>query len=385
MLVFLYSIIIVAFLDTFIQLPIISPFAKELGASSFLSGMIIAIYSFSNMIGNAISGHWIDRYGRKKILLIGMIAVTFILFLYPFVTSGNQLLLVRFIHGLAGGALIPAAFAYLGDLAPSKNRGKAMAFSGGCIGTAAIVGPALGGIISSRLSVSAVFIFVGVIFLITVIVVSLWLKESFHKDPRQHKKVELADFIVLIKNSFMIQAMIGAFALMCSMGILTYALPLKVQSLSLSSTVTGILLSTFGIVALIIFLTPINRSFDIFKPQSFIRTGLLLISFALISLSFLDSIIFISITMVIYGIGFAFVFPSMNRIVVDISSNHDRGKAFGLFYGAFSLGVVFGSIFAGTMAEAFGKPFLVSGIFMLFIVAVFSIHVKHCAMNPEMN
>ena len=75
----MYIIIIVAFLDTFIQLPIITPYSLSLGASYMLTGAIVAIYSFTNMIGNIIGGHWIDRFGRKKMLFYGMVAVFLIL------------------------------------------------------------------------------------------------------------------------------------------------------------------------------------------------------------------------------------------------------------------------------------------------------------------
>src|SRR5690554_669451 len=112
---FLYFLVVVAFLDTFIQLPIMSPYAQSLGASSFLTGAIIAIYSLTNIVGNAFGGHWLDRYGRKKILVTGMVLVSAILLLYPLVNSGMSLFFVRFVHGLAGGILIPAVFTYLTD------------------------------------------------------------------------------------------------------------------------------------------------------------------------------------------------------------------------------------------------------------------------------
>ncbi|MFA9559617.1 MFS transporter [Evansella sp. AB-rgal1] len=369
MLLFLYTIIIVAFLDTFIQLPIISTYAHSLGASSFFTGIIIAIYSFSNMIGNAISGHWIDRYGRKRILLIGMIFVAIILLFYPFIQTPWGLFSVRFIHGLAGGALIPAAFAYLGDLAPSHRRGKTMAFSGACIGTAAIIGPAMGGIISSHFTISAVFYSVSILFLLTSLLSLILLKESLTTENK--KQVKIKDMVPLLKNPIMIQAALSAFALMMSMGVLTYSLPLKVEALSLSSAVTGLLLSSFGLVAIIIFLSPINRLFDKYQATTFILIGMGFISFSLISLSLLQSIQFMTFIMFFYGIGFSFIFPSMNRMILEISTMETRGKAFGIFYGAFSLGVVFGSSFAGAMSQAFGYPLLLSGIAMFVIAILF--------------
>ncbi|MDQ0255794.1 MFS family permease [Evansella vedderi] len=366
MLFFLYAIIIVVFLDTFIQLPIISPYAQQLGASAFLTGMIVAVYSLTNMIGNAFCGHLIDRYGRKKLLLVGMGLVTIILLLYPAVSSGWGLFLIRFIHGLAGGALIPAAFAYLGDLSPEKGRGKRMAFSGASIGIAAIIGPAIGGIISARYTIDIVFYLVAFLFFAAFIGVMLGLKETVPL-KEQKEKVDIRDLFLLLRNPTMFQAINGAFALMFSMGILAHALPLKVQSLYLSSAITGMLLSSFGIVALIIFLTPINNIFDKFIPQRFILGGLSLISFALLCLTVVNSLPLMVAVMIVYGIGFSFVFPSMNRIVVDISSEADRGKAFGIFYASFSLGVVFGSLLSGATSTSVSTPFFIGGIVMMFL------------------
>src|SRR5690625_5849878 len=74
----LYIVVIVAFLDTFIQLPIITPYSLELGATYALAGAIVAVYSLTNMIGNIVGGHWIDKFGRKKMLLTGMVVVAII-------------------------------------------------------------------------------------------------------------------------------------------------------------------------------------------------------------------------------------------------------------------------------------------------------------------
>jgi DHA1 family multidrug resistance protein-like MFS transporter len=61
-----YVVIIISFFDTFSQLPIISPYAKDLGASSLIIGFVIGMYSFSNMFGNVLAGQFIDKMGRKK-------------------------------------------------------------------------------------------------------------------------------------------------------------------------------------------------------------------------------------------------------------------------------------------------------------------------------
>lgn len=359
----LYLVIIVSFLDTFIQLPIITPFAIDLGASHVLTGAIVAIYSLANMVGNIIGGHWIDQFGRKRILLIGMISVLISLLFYPFVQEGWHLLLVRFVHGLAGGLLIPSAFAYIGDHTIRGHRGKSMAFTGASIGTSAILGPALGGAIAANSRIEYVFILVAILFFFTIILVIKWLPESFKTSDRG--RFSAKSFIPLLKNVGIIQASLAAFALMVSNGTLAFALPLKVEELGLTSTTTGTLLSTFGVMALVVFLTPINQVFDRFKPIPLITIGLSCIGLALFILHFIQSVNVGYLAMIIYGFGFAFIFPSMNQMVADTTEQEDRGKAYGIFYAFFSLGVVAGSSMSGFVSEYYQTPFIVSACVML--------------------
>src|SRR5699024_9141461 len=118
---------------------------------------------------------------------------------------------------------------------------------------------------------------------------------------------------------------------------------------------------------LIIFLTPLNRVFDRASSVTLVIAGIMIIGSVHIMLNIV-SIYWVSmLLMVIYGIGFAFVFPAMNRIVSDASSKVDRGKAYGIFYAFFSLGAVAGSFVSGATAETLGLPFLSSAITMITI------------------
>jgi len=365
----LYIVVIVAFLDTFIQLPIITPFSLQLGASYMLAGAIVAVYSLTNMVGNVVGGHWIDTFGRKKMLLAGMFTVALILLLYPIVQNAWQLFFVRFFHGLAGGVLIPAAFAYIGDRSTQmKSRGKTMAFTGASIGISAIIGPAIGGAMAARASMESVFILVAILFVISFLVILFFIEESYYTTEKG--KFNFLEFIPLIKHPLIILSSLAAFSLMVSNGTLAFALPLNVEEMGRTTAATGMLLSTFGIVALIVFLTPLNLIYDKFSSIKLVMVGLLLIGAAMVILSFSTEFIVNFIAMVIYGFGFSFIFPSMNKIVAEASTEVDRGKAYGVFYAFFSLGVVVGSSLSGTIAGTLGLPFLVCAIIMFIATTI---------------
>src|SRR5690625_1691367 len=326
------------------------------------------------MVWNIFGGHWIDRYCMKRMLFLGMLFAGLILLFYPVAQTGWQLFFVRFFHGLAGGILIPAAFAYVGDQTKASSRGKTMALTGACIGTAAIIGPAIGGIMAARAKADYVFILVAVLFFISLFLIYRFIEESFKSTEKG--KFNFSEFTPLLKHPLVLQASLAAFAIMISNGTLAFALPLKVEEMGLDSQTTGMMLSTYGIVALIIFLTPINRIYDKLSSLSLVIVGIMIIGSVHIILN-ISTIFWLNmLLMVIYGIGFAFVFPSMNKIVAEASSKTDRGKAYGIFYAFFSVGAILGSFVSGATADTFGLPFLSSAITMMAVGVVLIVIAK---------
>src|SRR5699024_6666117 len=125
----------------------------------------------------------------------------------------------------------------------------------------------------------------------------------------------------------------------------------------------------FGIVARIVFMTPLHKLYERFKVVQLIVVGLFLSVVGMVILSVAAMFGSNVYVMIIYGFGFAFLFPSMNKVIADASSKVDRGKAYGVFYAFFSLGAVVGSAASGLFAEILGLPFLVCALIMFLSVA----------------
>ena len=339
-----------AFLDTFSQLPIMSTFAQSLGGTPLIIGLVVGMYSFANMIGNIIAGAAVDKFGAKKILYISMGITSFIVLLYTVVQSGEQLLVVRFMHGFSDGFLIPAAFTFLSKQTNAKRQGKAMALSGAAVGTAAIVGPAFSGIMKATAGVEWVFITISILMALGTIVSLFFLPNNVsRKDTSRTQMMNKEDMVELLKSEPLLQAYIGAFTLMFSQGIVTYMLPVKVEALALKASTTGMMLSVFGITAILFFLLPTNRIYDRFNRSKLMLIGIAVMAFALSLLGLFATKGMLFIVMMIYGIGFAILFPSINALLVENTTDDNRGKAFGLFYAFFSLGVVAGSFTVGAI------------------------------------
>lgn len=365
---FIYAIIFFSFFDLFTQLPVMSTFAISLGATSFLTGLAVGIYSLSNTFGNIIAGILTDRRGPYHILIIGLLTTGITLLGYHLAYDAYSLLIVRFIHGLVAGLIVPAAFTYLANTSTTK-RGKSSAISGAFVGIAAIIGPAFSGIMASRISVPFVFTVTAVAMLLLGSLAYFMLRIPIATET---KDVKLVDNRYFFSNPNIVKAFSGAFFLMFSQGVISYLLPVKVQLLGYDSRLAGTLLSTFGIIAVLVFITPINRIFDKIKPlfTSALGIGLMGISQLIISLASDQIILYVA--MMVYGIGFGLLFPSLNSLLIDATEVDTRGKAYGYFYAFFSIGVVAGSITLGFLDLSLTASFALTGCILL-LFALFTL------------
>ncbi|MHA6259421.1 MFS transporter [Sporosarcina sp. CAU 1771] len=366
---FVYLIVFFSFFDLFSQLPVMSPYAQSLpGATPFIIGIAVGLYSFSNTIGNVISGFMTDRQGPFVILVLGLFGASLSLFLYSFVDHSYSLLGVRFIHGFMEGLIVPAAFTYLANRTEDSKRGRNVAISGAFVGLAAILGPAYGGIVAAKTSTPFIMAVNGGIMMI-IAISAFFILRSFTYVRKLPSTKKASNFRVrmLFQSSGMVRAFAGAFFLMFSQGVLALVLPLKVAFLGFDTKTTGLLLSTFGITAILIFLLPVNRIFDRVRPMITLTFGMGMMGLSMLFLSQVEELSLLYVAMIVYGLGFAFLFPSINSLLIDSSSAEFRGKAYGYFYAFFSIGVVAGSGVIGFLDLEYKSAFMLTGVILLAV------------------
>nr|WP_269846492.1 MFS transporter [Paenibacillus roseus] len=358
-----YSIVFFSFFDLFSQLPVMSTFAVSVGASSFIVGFVIGLYSMANTLGNIISGIITDKSGPFKILLAGLFLSSIALLLYRLVDEPAMLIVVRIFHGLVAGLIVPAAFTFSANTTKKDQQGKKVAFTGSFVGLAAIIGPAFSGIMASRTSVPFVFTSVAILGLILTVLAAIFFRTF--QIPKREKPGESAELAGSIFNSGVRKAYAGAFFLMFSQGAIAYLLPLHVQALGYDSRLSGTLMSTFGIIAVLIFALPTNRIFDRVAPTRTMAIGIGLMGLSQLLISQSSTMLTLYLVLGLYGVGFAFLFPSTNTLLIQSTPVELRGKAYGYFYAVFSLGVVAGSSILGWLPFSINQGFLCTGIVLL--------------------
>lgn len=86
-----------------------------------------------------------DRFGRKRILIIGMLIFGIASAICAFSVSPSMLIGFRAIMGIGGAAVLPTTLAIITVIFPAHERGKAIGLWAGAVGAAVAIGPVLGG------------------------------------------------------------------------------------------------------------------------------------------------------------------------------------------------------------------------------------------------
>jgi EmrB/QacA subfamily drug resistance transporter len=142
---------------------------------------VFAAYMLASTVMVPIYGKIADLYGRKPVMLVGIV-----IFLVGSMASGqartmDQLIAFRALQGLGAGAMQPIAFTIVGDIFTLDERARMQGVFGAVWGLAGLLGPLLGGVIVKVLSWRWVF-YINVPFgIAAMLVLSYSLVESIEK------------------------------------------------------------------------------------------------------------------------------------------------------------------------------------------------------------
>ncbi len=171
---------------------------KSLDITTSQFALLVSSYSFTAAPGSLFSGIIIDKFERKKYILIMLILFIVLTFACSIVTSFEMLLIMRIGNGAIGGILSASILTILADVVPDKRRGKATSTVIAAFSIASIAGMPLGLLIASSYGYKTTFLFISIIAILTLVLAVLILPTIFRQDVKSSQL--LYRYFSILKN-----------------------------------------------------------------------------------------------------------------------------------------------------------------------------------------
>jgi MFS transporter, DHA1 family, tetracycline resistance protein len=155
----------------------------ELSEAAKLGGHLLVVFAALQFVSGPILGNLSDRFGRRPVLLVSLVAFSFNYALMGFAQSLTWLFLGRALTGIAGAIYGPAN-AYVADITPPERRAANFGLIGAMFGLGFILGPALGGLLG-KIGPRAPFFAAAGLAAVNFVYGVLVLPESLPKERRR--------------------------------------------------------------------------------------------------------------------------------------------------------------------------------------------------------
>jgi MFS family permease len=332
------------FLSAFQLLPT-APFRiRDLGGSTFASGLFLGFLTYASAWSAPFTGSIADRVGRRRTLITTSLVITACSIGYAVTTDYRVMLALVIGHGVFWSGLLSASAAYLTSLLPERRRAEGIGYWGLSSVAAIAVAPSIGFWILRH---GWTWICVSCASLNLAMTVIAWnLPDGgagAHRPPEddQGHRIEwrvLALAISLFLYSF------GYGAVTSFSAVYADALGISPKSLYLTTLAIAILLTR-----------PLSGPLaDRIGYRRVFMPSLVLIAIGLAVLATPATRASLVASAVVFGVGFGTAYPVFVAYVMRDVGSHRRGAAFGAILAAFDTGIGTGSTLVGWLIQQYG-------------------------------
>ena len=344
-------------LGMFLILPIFAIYAEGLpgSPSAFQVGLALGAYGLTQALFQLPFGMLSDRYGRKNIIYIGLLLFALGSFVSGYSDDINIIILGRAIQG--AGAISAAITALVADLTRDEHRTKAMAMIGATIGITFALSLMGAPVLNRLIGVPGIFMLTGFLSLSAILVVRFVVPTPLNINTSKTLKEPAPSFKFILKNKELSRLNFGIFALHAAQMAMFIVVPIALATSGGMDVnqhwkvYLPVLLSSF------VFMVPI-----IIVSEKFNRAKLVFISsiFLMLIAQLMFGILInvfwgLVASLFVYFVAFNVLEASLPSLISKIAPPSAKGTAIGVYNTCQSLGVFFGGLLGGFLADVGGS------------------------------
>ncbi len=360
-----------------IVLPLLPFYAQDFGATPTVVGLVVAVHPAAQFLLAPFWGRLSDRYGRRPILLIGLVGSALSYLVFGLATSLAWLFVSRIIAGTVG-ANVPVAQAYIADSTDLENRTRGMGLVGAAFGLGFVVGPAIGGALS-QFGYGVAGFFAAGLSLTATALAFFFLPESLERSLREAhlsreaeayssglaQRVRLA--VRFARRPTLRQTMILFVLITFVFASFTTAFPLLLgREMGFAAREAGYLLAFVGLVMAIIQGRLIGPLANWVGERRLVVAGSTILVLGYAALPMASDLWMMGLALFLIGTGTALDWPSLNGLASQYAGADMQGGILGVMQSLSGLARVAGAVWAGwTFGEVGpGAPFFLSSLLM---------------------
>jgi len=341
-------------LGLFLLLPVLALHARELpDYTPVLLGLAMGAYGLTQALLQIPFGRWSDRFGRKPVIVVGMVLFAAGSLIGALAQSVAMLAVARGVQG--AGAVSAAVSALLADLTRPEVRTRAMAVIGASIGLSFVLALVLAPLLDAAIGVSGIF----TLMLVMALGGLLLLGFAVPTEPPRSGGAEsrsLAGLLELARRPTLMPLYAGVFALHFIMTATFLSVPqalvtdLGIASAGHWKVYLGVFVASLaGTIPLILATERTGRG-----PALFVL-AILAVAAAQALLGFDHRHLWVVLGgLTLFFAGFNYLEARLPAQLTLAAPGHERGAALGIFATAQFLGAFLGGALGGVLLGRFG-------------------------------
>ncbi|MHB8068709.1 MAG: MFS transporter [Desulfobaccales bacterium] len=363
-----------SYLGSYMRIPVVPLFALSLGASAWEVGIINAAFLLMSGLLSFPVGMLSDRWGRKLLIIAGLVismATSFLLFAS---TTPRQLMVIYLLFGTGLAAIGPTLMSYVADFSPSTHLGRSYGWYTTAIYSGMSLGPALGGFIAQWLGFGPLFLIAGFFVLFLIVITSLFLPgHAPHLSQRPSSPKTTGIFRDLLKNRALLGCWLLTLGSCFGQGMFVTFSPLLAHDQGLSMGQIG-LIFTAQAVSNAMSRLPFGRLSDRVRSRGKLAAlGFVLFSLSLAVFGFCRTLPQFLLAALALGVTMGLSFTPLGALIAEVAPPEARGLAMGGYNTSIYLGMMLSSAFMGGLIgwAGYGLSFLITAALVLLVTGWF--------------
>ena len=353
-----------------ILIPTIPIYLSKLGATEAEIGVLVGIFSVSSLILRPFVGRALLKIPERSFMMAGAFLYAISSIAYLVAPPFWPLLIVRALQGFGLACFSTASFTLIANITPETHRGQMISYFYLSINIAFALAPYFGMLLINRFNFAVLFLVCTGLSLCSL---SFTFKLNKTQGlPLESQTVQSQPFL----SREALPPSMMAFMVNIIWGAVTAFFPL--YSVKQGVTNPGFFFGAYAII-IILFRVSGGKISDVYGRNKVILPCLIIVIISMTILSFSTTLPMFILVAVIWGIGMAFLYPTLVAYALDRAGS-SRGPAMGTFTAVADLGAGLGSVIMGIVLQLTSYPIMffclaLTGVINLFYF-YFSIRKK---------